>query len=258
MASQSKSDSARQNGKKSRGPVTPQGKQNSSRNALKHGMTAASFVLPGESEQDFADLLQAHRDTYQPANAVEMNLVETMALARWRLRRMAALESNLFENELVLCQKKIDEEFAAIPDLGRLAFVFQRQTISLALLIRYESSLMRLHDRTYKHLKELQKLRNEPTKPPCVSMQTASPTPETEPQPALPPDDLLVFQPHASAWGSHGNPHKPQADALGLSACIPVRIEAPAGKRERAAEAHYAALTERSSRCDTWPPATAR
>ena len=132
-------------------------------------MTAGSAVLPGESEQDFADLLQAHRDTYQPANAIEIDLVETMALARWRLRRMAALESNLLENELVLCQKEIDEKFATIPDLGRLAFVFQQQTKSLALLIRYESSLTRLHDRTYKHLQELQQLRNEPTKPPCVT-----------------------------------------------------------------------------------------
>jgi hypothetical protein len=32
----------------------------------------------------------------------------------------------------------------------------------------------------------------------------------------LRPDDLLAFQPHASAWGSHWNPHKPQADAWGF------------------------------------------
>ena len=61
----------------------------------KHGLTAESAVLPGESEQDYADLLQARHDTYQPANAVERDLVETMALARWRLRRMAAIETNL-------------------------------------------------------------------------------------------------------------------------------------------------------------------
>jgi hypothetical protein len=216
MASQAKSDAARENGKKSRGPVTPQGKKNSSRNALKHGMTAASFVLPGESEQDFEELLQAHRDTYQPANAVEMNLVETLALARWRLRRIAALESNLFENELALSESELSEKFETISDLGRLAFVFQEQTNSLALLIRYESSLTRLHDRTYKHLKELQKLRNEPTKPPCVtgcsngrcmksaayraattgsgvpSMRTASATPETEPRAAAVNPGLLA------------------------------------------------------------------
>jgi hypothetical protein len=188
MSPQSKSDAARENGKKSRGPVTPEGKKNSSRNALKHGMTAESFVLPGESEQDFAELLQAHHDTYQPANAVELDLVQTMALARWRLRRMATLESSLFETKLALSQNEISEKFETISDLGRLAFVFQEQTNSLALLIRYESSLTRLHDRTYKHLKELQKLRNEPTKPlkpnepPCVSMRTASPMPEMEPR----------------------------------------------------------------------------
>ena len=175
MASQSKSDAARENGKKSRGPITPQGKKNSSRNALKHGLTAESVVLPAESEHDFEELLQAHFDIYKPANAVEMDLVQTMALARWRLRRIATLESSLFENELAFCQKEIDEKFETISDLGRLAFVFEKQTTSLALLIRYESSLTRLHDRTYKHLKELQKLRNEPTKPnepPCVSLET--------------------------------------------------------------------------------------
>ncbi len=175
MASLSKSDAARANGKKSRGPVTPQGKENSSRNALKHGLTAESATITGESEEDFAELLQAHLDLYQPANAVEKDLVETMAQARWRLRRMASIESNLFENELILTQEDIDDKFDTMPDLGRFAYIFQRQTKPLALLIRYESSLTRLHDRTYKHLKELQKLRNEPSRPqepPCVSMRT--------------------------------------------------------------------------------------
>src|SRR5258708_38561254 len=31
------------------------------------------------------------------------------------------------------------------------------------------------------------------------------------------PHDLFAFQPHASAWGSHWNSHKPQADAWGSS-----------------------------------------
>jgi hypothetical protein len=173
MASQSKSDAARENGKKSRGPKTLEGKENSSRNALKHGLTAESAVLPGESEQDFAELLQSHKDTYQPANALEKDLVHTMALARWRLRRMAALESSLLETGLALSQEDIDDEFDDVSDQSRLAFAFEKQTKSLALLMRYESSLTRLHDRTYKHLKELQKLRNEPKpkEPPCVSMR---------------------------------------------------------------------------------------
>jgi hypothetical protein len=181
MASQSKSDAARENGKKSRGPVTNQGKENSSRNALKHGLTAESAVLPGESEQDFAELLEAHKDTYRPANAMEMELVRTLALTRWRLRRIASLESGLFENELALSEEEIDEEFDTISDLARLASVFQKQTQPLSLLLRYEASLARLHDRTYKHLKEL---RNEPKEPPCVSMRTDASAPV-----AMPADD---------------------------------------------------------------------
>lgn len=66
MASQSKSDAARENGKKSSGPVTSEGKKKSSRNAFKHGLTAESVVFPGESETDFEEFLQAHIDLYHP------------------------------------------------------------------------------------------------------------------------------------------------------------------------------------------------
>jgi hypothetical protein len=178
MASQSKSDAARENGKKSRGPKTPEGKKSSSQNALKHGLTADSHVLPGESEEDFLELLQSHEDTYRPANAVEKDLVQTMAMARWRLRRMATLETSLLENEIARSKDNIDEEFDDVSDQCRVAFAFQEQTKTLALLMRYEASLTRLHDRTYKHLKELQKLRNEPTRPPCVSIESSTSAPE--------------------------------------------------------------------------------
>ena len=52
MASQSKSDAARANGSKSRGPTTPEGKARSSKNALKHGLTAQLDTLPGESQEE--------------------------------------------------------------------------------------------------------------------------------------------------------------------------------------------------------------
>jgi hypothetical protein len=177
MASKSKSDAARENGKTSRGPKTLEGRKSSSQNALKHGLTAESHVLPGESEQDFLELLRAHESTYHPANAIEKDLVDTMALARWRLRRLATLETSLLETGLALSKEDIDERFDDVSDQSRMAFAFNEQTKSLALLMRYEASLTRLHDRTYKHLKELQKLRNEPTnpEPPCVSMRTDEP-----------------------------------------------------------------------------------
>ena len=124
MTSQSKSDAARANGAKSRGPTTREGKAQSSQNAIKHGLTANANLLPGESEHDFEALLEAHRTHHRPAGALEEELVRNLAVARWRLSRVAALEARLFDNEMARSQNQIDEEFTEIDDLGRLAFVF--------------------------------------------------------------------------------------------------------------------------------------
>jgi hypothetical protein len=207
MASRSKSDAARENGKKSRGPKTLEGKKSSSQNALKHGLTAESHVLPGEPEEDFQELLQSHENTYHPANAVEKDLVDTMALARWRLRRMATLETSLLETGLALSKEDIDERFDDVSDQSRMAFAFKEQSKSLTLLMRYEASLTRLHDRTYKHLKELQKLRNEPKEPPCVSMRTDEPPPDNDaPSPMRQRGGIPVMrEPEPSAPSGHGS-----------------------------------------------------
>ena len=195
MASQAKSDAARANGAKSKGPATPQGKARSSQNALKHGLTATFTVLPGESQEDFEALLEDHLTLYQPAGAVEQDLVHTLAQLRWRLRRIPTLEYNVLDNETILREEEIDDDFSEIDDAGRLGFAFKKladKSQVLSLLIRYESSLTRLHDRTYKHL---QKLRNEPKPPvtppnpdppavpaPCVSVRVPSRTQHPQPQ----------------------------------------------------------------------------
>jgi hypothetical protein len=177
MPSQSKSDAARTNGAKSHGPTTPEGKARSSQNAIKHGLTANFNLLPGESEQDFEALLEAHRTHHRPVGALEEELVRNLAVTRWRLARVAALEAHLFDNEMARSQDQIDEEFAEIDDLGRLAFVFRKladQSQALSLLIRYENSLTRTCDRAFKHLLAVQKLRNEP-KPASEARPSAEP-----------------------------------------------------------------------------------
>jgi hypothetical protein len=173
MASQSRSDASRANGAKSKGPVTPEGKARSSRNALKDGLTAASQrivlegfdVLPGESQEDFEALLDSHVTHFQPVGALEQELVRTLAITRWRLRRIPTLEFNVLDNETFLREDEIDDEFSTIDDLGRLGFVFRTladRSQVLSLLIRCEASLTRVHDRVFKHLTAMQKLRNEP------------------------------------------------------------------------------------------------
>jgi len=216
MASQSKSEAARANGAKSHGPTTPEGKARSSRNALTHGLTADFHALPGESEEALEDLIAAHRDLHQPESAIEEDLVRSLAITRWRLARIAVLETHLFENELCLSEQKIDEQYAEIEDMGRLAFVFQKladRGQALALLMRYESSLTRVYDRTFKHLLAIQKLRNEPKPPDASAGSDENPVrqvpdlPSSEPRPS---GAVFVGRPRipatVSAERRHGTP----------------------------------------------------
>ena len=95
MSSDLKIKTARANGAKSHGPATPEGRAKSSRNSLRHGLSAKSVLLPAESHEQFQLLLDAHIQQFQPANPVEMDLVEAMAVARWRLSLMGRYEGNL-------------------------------------------------------------------------------------------------------------------------------------------------------------------
>jgi hypothetical protein len=166
MSSELQSQTARINGAKSNGPITPEGKARSSANSRRHGLTA-SVLLEGESDEHFQLLLADFMDQFQPQTGVETDLVEVMAIARWRLRRLLAIETHLFDLEIVSRQEQIDADFTGMDQEDRLAFVFQEMSDtgnSLTLLIRYEGSLNRSYDKALKHLQQLQLSR--PTPPP--------------------------------------------------------------------------------------------
>ena len=70
MPSQSKSQTARSNGAKSRGPVTPEGRAKSSGNRVRHGLRAKSIVLPTESSAEFESLRDSYLDQFRPQTGV--------------------------------------------------------------------------------------------------------------------------------------------------------------------------------------------
>lgn len=86
----------RENARHSTGPRTPEGKQRSSLNALKHGvlaMRAVNAMLDGEDE---VTRYQVHREAYfenlRPEDQVQADLVEQIAANRWRMAKLLQFE----------------------------------------------------------------------------------------------------------------------------------------------------------------------
>jgi len=90
------------NGRRSRGPVTPEGKAASRFNALKHGIHTKLLRIPnGPSAEDAEELqtlyAQFHAE-FNPIGIAEELLLERLFVTYWRMRRILHGEVALFEN----------------------------------------------------------------------------------------------------------------------------------------------------------------
>ena len=85
----------RANSQHSTGPRTEAGKHRSSLNALRHGLTAASPVLPTEDPAAYESHRRQFMDEFQPATPTETHLVQELVDTSWRLKRIPLLEANL-------------------------------------------------------------------------------------------------------------------------------------------------------------------
>jgi hypothetical protein len=79
----------------STGPRTEPGKQRSSLNALRHGLTAQTAVLPTEDAEAYQRHIQQFLEEHQPATTTETQLVHEIASTAWRLNRIPFLEAEL-------------------------------------------------------------------------------------------------------------------------------------------------------------------
>ena len=99
MPSDAQIEANRRNARKSTGPKTETGKAAASRNALRHGLASPQLILFDEKPEDFERLWEDLRTAYGPADAVEDGLVERIALAQWRLRRVWRAEAAALNEE---------------------------------------------------------------------------------------------------------------------------------------------------------------
>jgi hypothetical protein len=97
MISEKHSAAARRNGAKSRGPVTPEGKAISSRNAMRHGLLARTVLLSNEDPNLFRHYFFLHVERFKPVGDLEMGMIEDMTACGWRMHRAMAIEKQLLE-----------------------------------------------------------------------------------------------------------------------------------------------------------------
>src|ERR1017187_5725594 len=185
MASDRQVSANRQNAAKSTGPITQNGKLQSRRNAIRHGLTAATVVPAIEDPEEFERFEAAVRADYQPASTVEHELVARLTSLLWRLRRSTLIETNLFKLQARLAKdKKLEAEISL--DAGRPGMgVFYRLQSSPEKVDPHEAAPMT----------------SEPTMPEVI-------TPDPKTATSIYPNPATIF---FRLFNLHNSPHQRDA-----------------------------------------------
>src|SRR3974377_68587 len=127
MSSLKQIEANRRNALKSTGPTTPEGKERSRCNAVRHGLTAETVIAALEDAEDYQAFQAAVTADYGAESAVERELVLRLASVLWRLRRATGIEAALFEK--------------AMDDPSEVRLIHSRQTSTVAVDLPHQNQL---------------------------------------------------------------------------------------------------------------------
>jgi hypothetical protein len=109
MSSQQKIDANRANGQLSHGPVTDQGKQISSRNAIKHGFTGKTVHISEEEKEAYQAHVRDFKGQYSARTPLERSLRQQLTDLHWAINQIAVEQFDAVR----LLQKALAESDAA-------------------------------------------------------------------------------------------------------------------------------------------------
>jgi hypothetical protein len=157
----------RANAQKSTGPRSVEGKAASRFNALKHGMDAASIVIPGEDPAVYDEISANYHEMFCPRTALEEFHVSTIIRSDWLKRRLQRTEAKIYRTLLAEGTDPEDLDIAIL-----------RDSPTAKLLHKVHSQIASLERSLFRALKDLDRIAAD-----RAPEDTAAPDPPTPPPP---------------------------------------------------------------------------
>ena len=161
VLSETRSAINRRNAARSTGPRTEEGKRRSSLNALRHGLTGQTVVLPEDDLAAYQKHCAQFHAELKPHALLETKAVQTIADTYWRLDRIRAMENNLFSLGFHELSADLSSDDPAIHCALAQAKSLDGRGDLLARLSLYEQRLNRTLTLAKAELKQLQQERAE-------------------------------------------------------------------------------------------------
>ena len=166
--SEARQAASRANGAKSRGPVTPEGKARSSKNAVTHGILARSLTLSDGDAELFQTLHLSYMQRFTPRDQPEHDLIEEAVYAKWQMCQAWMMHARTLKLQIINDLPEIDADWDALPMIDRqtlaLAKSLKDSTV-LPNLERYARQLGAQADRAIKLFMQLRAQTLPPTEP---------------------------------------------------------------------------------------------
>jgi hypothetical protein len=186
----------RRNSQLSTGPTSVTGKAVSRMNALKSGIDSTAEIIRNESQEELDALKKEYYDEHNPTTPEERDLVDILIRSGWTLRRLARIETQMFDNW-------ISDRNAAggwVPKKGKeLGEAYQTLGRTLERLQIRINATQRNFQRALKDLKQLQSQTIQTT---CEELASFQQIPASEPEPAPEP----VIEPQKQPLATAKNP----------------------------------------------------
>jgi hypothetical protein len=146
----------RANAQHSTGPRSEAGKQRSSLNALRHGLTGQVIVLPTEDLAAYQRHSQAFLDEYQPKGANETQLVQSLLDTAWQVNRAATIALNLLTLGLTELEDRIRASHPEAEAGLVLALAYREHDRAYINIGIQRQRLSRQYERTLALLRQIQ------------------------------------------------------------------------------------------------------